>query len=86
MGIGMPNKTRKENDFLGELEIPADAYWGTTTQRAIENFQISGKKFPDSFIFALVNVKKACLMANMEIAHFDKKWHTLYFMPLRKFW
>ena len=69
----LKDETRKEKDFLGEIEVPANAYWGATTQRAITDFQISGKKFPLSFILALVTVKKACLMANLELGHFGKE-------------
>ncbi|MCG3226021.1 MAG: class II fumarate hydratase [Candidatus Heimdallarchaeota archaeon] len=63
----MKNNTRKEKDILGELEIPDDVYWGISTQRAINNFQISGKTFSYSFIHSLALVKKACLLANMEL-------------------
>lgn len=63
----MKEKIRKEHDFLGELKIPADAYWGSSTQRALDLFKISGKMFPTSLILALVTVKKACLMASMEL-------------------
>ncbi|MFW9832769.1 MAG: class II fumarate hydratase [Candidatus Thorarchaeota archaeon] len=57
-------KTRREKDSIGELDVPADVYWGINTQRAIMNFQISGKTFPSEFIHALAQVKKACLIAN----------------------
>jgi len=70
---------RKEKDFLGELAIPADAYWGATTQRAIENFQISGKTFPIAFVMDLIRVKKACLMANLELGVIGKgEAHALF--------
>ncbi len=62
-------ETRKEHDFLGELDIPADAYYGIQTIRATENFRISGvsvSSFP-RFIQALGYVKKAAAMANMEL-------------------
>ncbi|MHA1232046.1 MAG: class II fumarate hydratase [Candidatus Helarchaeota archaeon] len=62
---------RIEKDFLGEIEVPANAYWGSNTQRAINNFKISGKKFPFSFIRSIVVVKKACLHANLEIGLID---------------
>jgi len=58
---------RKEKDVLGELEVPEDVYWGINTQRAISNFQISGQSFPWNFIAALVNVKSACIQANLEL-------------------
>jgi fumarate hydratase class II len=60
-------KTRIEEDILGELEVPADAYWGISTQRAIANFKISGRRMPEQFILALATVKKACLLANMDL-------------------
>jgi fumarate hydratase class II len=58
---------RIEKDVLGELEVPSNVYWGINTQRAIKNFQISGKTFPKIFIIALAQLKKACLMANLEL-------------------
>jgi len=58
---------RIEKDVLGEIEVPIDAYWGITTQRAINNFQISGKTFPKVFIVSLAQLKKACLFANLEL-------------------
>ncbi|MHA2357898.1 MAG: class II fumarate hydratase [Candidatus Heimdallarchaeaceae archaeon] len=63
----MNNNKRIEKDILGEMEIPSDVYWGINTQRALENFQISGKTLPSSFIIALAQVKKACLLTNIEL-------------------
>ena len=57
-------KTRREKDSIGELDVPADAYWGIDTQRAIMNFKISGRSFSPVFIHSLAQVKKACLIAN----------------------
>lgn len=62
-------KTRREHDFLGELEIPADTYYGVQTYRALENFNVSGQpisSFPE-FIRALAWIKKAAAMANMKL-------------------
>lgn len=64
---------RVEKDMLGELEVPIEVYWGINTQRAIQNFQISGKKFPTIFITSLAQVKKACLLANMELGLVNKE-------------
>ncbi|MCF2136870.1 MAG: class II fumarate hydratase [Candidatus Thorarchaeota archaeon] len=64
-------KRRKESDSLGEVEIPQDAYWGATTQRAIGNFQISDQTMPETFILSLARVKKACALANMELKSLD---------------
>jgi fumarate hydratase class II len=58
---------RIEKDVLGELEVPKDVYWGINTQRALQNFKISGKRMPKSFIIALAILKKACLLANTEL-------------------
>jgi len=58
---------RIEKDVLGEVEVPSNVYWGVNTQRAIKNFQISGKTFPQIFIISLAQLKKSCLLANMEL-------------------
>jgi fumarate hydratase class II len=57
-------KTRREKDSIGEMDVPADAYWGINTQRALKNFRISGRTFSPDFIYSLAEVKKACLIAN----------------------
>ncbi len=67
----MPKKMRLEKDLLGKLEVPAEAYWGINTQRAIQNFQISQKKFPKVFLLSLVQVKRACLSANQKLELID---------------
>lgn len=69
----MKSKTRKERDVLGEVEVPRNAYWGIATQRAIQYFQISGRRFPWSFIRALAEVKKACVKANLQLGNIDEK-------------
>ena len=61
------NKYRTEHDSMGELQVPADAMWGATTQRAVENFPISGLPMPKQFISALGLVKWACAGANAEL-------------------
>ena len=61
--------TRKEHDFLGELEIPADIYYGVQTYRALENFQASGQpisNFPE-FIRSLAWIKKSAALANAKL-------------------
>ncbi len=60
-------KVRTEKDFLGEVEIPADAPWGIHTARALENFPIPGSPVPASLISALAQVKQACALANREL-------------------
>ena len=50
-------ETRIERDSMGEMMVPADAYYGAQTARAVENFPISGLRFPRSFIRALGTIK-----------------------------
>ncbi|MFX0042113.1 MAG: class II fumarate hydratase [Candidatus Hodarchaeota archaeon] len=64
---------RIEKDVLGEIEVPSNVYWGINTQRAIQNFQISGKIFPKIFIISLAQLKKACLLTNMKLDLIDKE-------------
>jgi len=58
---------RTVHDSMGELEVPADALWGAQTQRAIQNFPISGLLMPRPFIAALGLVKWAAAGANTEL-------------------
>lgn len=73
----MTNKEnfRLETDLLGELQVPAEAYYGVQTQRAINNYQISNTKMSDypDFIVAMAYVKKAAALANAELGELDKK-------------
>jgi aspartate ammonia-lyase len=62
---------RAEEDLLGGLELPAEAYWGIHTQRAIGNFPLSGRRVNPSLIRALALVKKACTAANVELGYLD---------------
>ena len=64
---------RKEHDFLGELEIPDNAYYGVQTLRAKENFKITGDTIDHDFIKALATVKKATFITNMKTGRLDKK-------------
>ena len=64
----MANKGfRVERDSMGELRVPAEALWGAQTQRAVENFPISGLKVPRGFIRALGLIKWAAAGANAEL-------------------
>ncbi|MFC6938452.1 class II fumarate hydratase [Salinirubellus sp. GCM10025818] len=58
---------RTERDSLGEMQVPADAYWGAQTQRAVGNFPISGITFGRRFVRALGVVKKAAARANVDL-------------------
>lgn len=60
-------KTRIEHDYLGKLAVPENAYWGIHTQRAVNNFRISGIRVNPALIKSLALVKKACCLANQEI-------------------
>ncbi len=64
---------RTEKDFLGELKVPKTAYWGAQTQRAIENFPISGIRFGRRFIYSLGLIKMASAQTNMELGLLDSK-------------
>ncbi|MGB5352090.1 MAG: class II fumarate hydratase [Woeseia sp.] len=61
-------KFRSERDSMGELQVPEDALWGAQTQRAVDNFPISGLTMPRAFIRALGLVKWAAAGANAELA------------------
>ncbi len=64
---------RIERDSLGEVKVPAEALWGAQTQRAVENFPISGIRFPRPFIRALGLIKYAAAKANLELGLLDEK-------------
>src|SRR3954467_7187104 len=64
--------TRVERDPLGELHVPADAYYGVQTQRAVENFPISGFTAPPALVTATVLIKQACARANASLARLDR--------------
>ncbi|HKD53520.1 MAG TPA: class II fumarate hydratase [Steroidobacteraceae bacterium] len=60
----MTSSFRVEHDSMGELKVPAEALWGAQTQRAVQNFPISGRTMPAEFIRALGLVKQAAARAN----------------------
>ena len=51
---------RVEHDTMGEVEVPAEALWGASTQRAVDNFPISGLRLERAHLEALARVKAAC--------------------------
>ncbi|MGN2244270.1 class II fumarate hydratase [Frateuria sp. GZRR33] len=63
---------RTEHDSMGELKVPADALYGAQTQRAIDNFPISGLALPRDFIRALGLIKAAAASANLALGHLKK--------------
>src|SRR6185436_1735546 len=67
----MSDQFRIEKDSLGEMKVPADALYAAQTQRAVENFPISGIRFPRRFIHAMGTIKKAAAQANQEMGLLD---------------
>jgi len=66
------SKTRVERDSMGELRVPADALYGAQTQRAVQNFPISGLTMPREFIRAVGLIKSACAQANADLGQMKK--------------
>jgi fumarate hydratase class II len=66
-------KYRKEKDSMGTVRVPADAYYGSQTQRAVENFPISNLRLPAAFIHALALVKKCAARVNDTLGLLDAK-------------
>ncbi|MEF3081755.1 class II fumarate hydratase [Luteimonas sp. SMYT11W] len=67
------NAFRTEHDSMGELQVPADALWGAQTQRAVQNFPISGRPMPRGFIRALGLVKAAAAEVNAGLGLLPEK-------------
>jgi fumarate hydratase class II len=68
----MPEKFRIEKDSLGDMKVPADALYGPQTQRAVENFPISGQRFGRRFIQAMGLIKRAAAETNAALGHLDR--------------
>jgi len=66
-------KTRSERDSMGEVEVPAERYWGAQTQRSLDNFRIGGERMPPALIRALAIEKKAAALANMAMGELDRR-------------
>ena len=67
----MTNNTRIESDTMGEVEVPADKYWGAQTQRSIENFPIGTDRMPTALIRALAIQKQAAAKANLALGQLE---------------
>ncbi|MEL0647410.1 class II fumarate hydratase [Pseudoalteromonas agarivorans] len=67
---------RTESDSMGELQVPADALYQAQTQRAVNNFAISGLTMPKQFITALAYIKQAAAQSNFELNHLSKSKAT----------
>jgi fumarate hydratase, class II len=64
-------ETRIERDSMGEMQVPAHAYWGASTHRAVLNFPISDLRFPRQFIRALGQIKQASAQVNESLGTVD---------------
>ncbi|HRQ41287.1 MAG TPA: aspartate ammonia-lyase [Chloroflexota bacterium] len=64
---------RTEKDSLGELDVPAQAYWGVQTQRAIQNFPITGLKPYPAFVWSMAMIKRAAAEVNADLGLFADK-------------
>ncbi len=64
---------RLERDSMGEVKVPANAYYGAQTQRAVENFPVSGIRFPRDFIQALGMIKLCAARVNLDLGLLDRK-------------
>ncbi|HEX2235831.1 MAG TPA: aspartate ammonia-lyase [Actinomycetota bacterium] len=63
---------RTETDTLGEVRVPADALYGAQTQRAIDNFPVSGMAPQPDYVWGMVTIKKAAALANMDTGRLDR--------------
>ena len=69
---------RTEKDSLGEMQVPADRYWGAQTQRSLENFAIGTEKMPVEIIHAFALLKKAAARANHRLGRLpEEKYHAI---------
>ena len=68
------NEFRLERDSMGELKVPTAALWGAQTQRAVNNFPVSGRALPRAFIRALALIKQAAAEANAELGLLEARY------------
>ena len=69
----MPDKaTRIEKDSMGEMTVPATALYGASTQRAVENFPVSGRPVPRAILHAYGHLKAACAAVNHKLGRLNK--------------
>ncbi len=71
--MAVAGKTRTERDTMGEVQVPADRYWGAQTQRSLENFRIGGERMPSALIRALALEKKVAALVNMALGELDPR-------------
>jgi len=72
--VNSTQETRIERDSMGEMQVPANAYYGASTQRAVLNFPISDLRFPRPFIRALGQIKQAAAQTNESLGTVDPKF------------
>ena len=65
-------KVRVESDSMGEVEVPAERYWGAQTQRSLQNFRIGGERMPVPLVRALGLLKQAAAATNMQLGQLDR--------------
>ncbi|GAB6189510.1 aspartate ammonia-lyase [Marinitoga arctica] len=65
---------RKEKDFIGEVELPEDVYYGIHTYRALNNFPKTGENFNKNFIWAFFMIKKAAALLNGELGYLNEEY------------
>ncbi len=63
----MAQRMRTEKDSMGAVKVPAKRMWGAQTQRAVDNFKVSGRTMPKRFLYALADIKWAASKANQEL-------------------
>ncbi len=66
-------KTRVESDSMGQIEVPADRYWGAQTQRSLSHFSIGEDRMPVEIGHAFGVIKKAAALANCELGVLDEE-------------
>src|SRR5207245_6421373 len=64
---------RLDKDSMGEVKVPSSAYYGAETQRAVQNFPISGLRLPKEFVRAMAVIKLSAARANMQVGLLDPK-------------
>jgi len=72
IGINSNAETRKEFDSMGDVEVPANQYWGAQTQRSLIHFSIGNDRMPKEVYHAYGYVKKACALVNLEAGRLPK--------------
>src|SRR5215213_2492892 len=73
----MAQQFRTEKDSMGEMKVPADAYYGAQTARAVENFPISDLRFSRGFIAAMGLIKSACAQVNFDMGVLNEERRSL---------